>query len=399
MATEVGTTGTVAGPLSGTLVIEMSEIFQAPLAAQTLGDLGADVIKVERPGGDIMRRLDLVANARDGMSSYFAATNRNKLSICLDLKTDDGKRELSKLLAQADVFIHNYRPGVLEKLGFGYEDVRTRNPRLIYAWATAYGESGPLSSAPGQDIVLQSLSGMAMGSAGADGQPTFSNTPSVDFASGMLLAQGVMAALIARSKSGQGQRVRVSLLDTAVAMQSLAAASELMYGYETNWFTSNLNFVFQTKAGWLTVLGFFRDNPLALMCRAVGIENLTERHEFATLEDQLARRDEIARLLGEPVSRMSRDEALARFTAVDVLCAPALSLAEALGHAQVQHNGMVCAMPVPGGSTVQATAYPVHLSATPGTIRRGPPALDENRTEIHNRWLQRKPADQQEETA
>ncbi|MFZ5508418.1 MAG: CaiB/BaiF CoA transferase family protein [Pseudomonadota bacterium] len=378
------------GVLDGHLVVELSEVYQAPLAAQVLGDLGADVIKIERVGtGDILRRMDPAAQARGEMSSYFAAVNRNKRSLCLDLKSEQGKRDLAELLEEADVLIHNYRPGALERLGFGYEELARRNPRLVFASATGYGESGPLSRLGGQDLVIQSLSGMAMAAAGADGVPRFANAPSVDYASGMALAQGILAALLARQKTGRGQRVSVSLLDTAIAIQMLEATLQLNYGHETRWFARGLNFLFQTRDGWITVLGFFRENPLALMCRALDLPDASAQPGFGTVPEQLERREEIYRLLQPHVAHLGRDEALARFTETDVLCAPVLTLAEALGHPQVQHNGMVTRVPVAGQDDVPVVANPLKLSDTPVQIRRGPPQLDGDRAEIERRWLSR----------
>lgn len=374
--------------LEGYLVVELSEVYQAPLAAQVLGDMGADVIKVERVGGgDILRRMDHNAEARNEMSVYFAAVNRNKLSLCLDLKSEQGRRELQALLDQADVLIHNYRPGALERLGFGYEALAERNPRLVYATATGYGDSGPLARVGGQDMVIQSLTGMAMASAGEDGTPRFANPPAVDYASGMALAQGILAALLAREKTGHGQRVSVSLLDTAMAIQMLEAATQLNHGFDTRWFTRGLNFVFRTKDGWITVLGFFRENPLSLMCRAMGLPDASERPGFGSVPEQLERREEIFRMLEPCAAQLTREEALARFTEADVLCAPMLTLAEALEHPQVKHNQMVTNVPIRGQRDVRVVANPLRLSGTPTSIRRGPPHLGADRAEIERRWL------------
>lgn len=382
------------GVLSGYLVVELSEVYQAPIAAQTLGDLGADVVKVERVGsGEILRRMDPVALESNRISSYFAAANRNKLSITIDLKSESGKAELLQLLRGADVLIHNYRPGVLERLGFGYDVLSKENPRLVYASATGFGETGPLSTQGGQDMVLQSITGMAMAAAGADGVPRFANAPSIDFASGMILAQGVLAALLARERTGRGQRVSVSLLDTAIAIQSLEAASQLMYGFETRWLAKGLNFVFQTQDGWLTVLGFFRENPLSLMCRAMRLPDESKRPGFGTVPEQIAHRDEIYELLAPKVAQLSRTEAYQRFCEADVLCAPMLTLAEALDHPQVRHNGMVVQVPVVGQTPADVVGNPLRLSDTPVSIRRGPPLLNADRDEIKRRWLDAKSPD------
>jgi crotonobetainyl-CoA:carnitine CoA-transferase CaiB-like acyl-CoA transferase len=381
------TNSTNTGVLGGRLVVEMSEVLQAPLAAQMLGDLGADVVKVERAGGEILRRIDFAANEAGGMSSYFAAVNRNKRSIVLDLKSAEGKQDLKALLTRADVLVHNYRPGVLERLGFGYEDVKTFNPAIVYASASGFGATGPLAMRGGQDLILQSLSGMAMAAADVDGVPRFANVPAIDFASGTLLAQGVLAALLHRERTGEGQQVAVSLLDTAVAMQALEAASELMYGCETKWFARNLNFVMKTQDGWITVIGFFRSNPLALMCRAMGLPDASERPEFTGIEAQIAHRKEIGEMLAPLVARHTTEEAVRRFQDADVLCAPILNLAQAIRHPQVKHNGLLIRTPLPGRQDVELIGSALHLSETPPALRRGPPALDGDRDEIRDRWL------------
>lgn len=362
--------------LSGTVVLDLSEVYQAPLAAQVLGDFGATVIKIERPGsGEILRGYDSYATAHNAMSSYFAAVNRNKKSLTVDLKTEAGVAIVARLAASADVFLHNYRPGVMERLGLGYDQLKATNPRLIYAESSGYGETGPLSGNPGQDMAIQSLSGIAMGNARPDGAPALVNTPVVDFAAGMILAQGVILALLERERSGQGQKVQTSLLNAAIAMQSLEAGSQLVYGYETRWINKSLNFIFQTSDGWITVLGFFRVNPLQLLCAALEIEDMSAREGLGTAAAQLERKSEIYDLLRHEFLRLSTEEVLARLVKQDILCSPLLSLAEALDHPQVRHNSMIAEVPMPGGKRSEVVGNPLHLSRTPPSITLGPPEL------------------------
>jgi crotonobetainyl-CoA:carnitine CoA-transferase CaiB-like acyl-CoA transferase len=362
--------------LKGNVVLDLSEVYQAPLAAQVLGDFGATVIKIERPEtGEILRNYDSHATARGLMSSYFASVNRNKKSLVVDLKTEAGRALVTRLAKTADVLIHNYRPGVMERLGLGYEQLSGANPRLIYAESSGYGATGPLSQNPGQDMAIQSLTGIAVGNSLPDGTPALVNTPIVDFASGMVLAQGVVLALLERERSGQGQKVSTCLLDTAIAMQSLEAASQLMYGYETRWIDKGLNFVFRTSDGWITVLGFFRANPLALLCNALGINDLSTREDLNTPQQQLGRKTEIYELLREDFLRFTTADCLARLVAQDILCSPLLPLEQALDHPQVRHNGMVISVPIEGLGTVEVVGNPLKLSRTPPTVQHGPPAL------------------------
>lgn len=362
--------------LSGTVVLDLSEVYQAPLAAQVLGDFGATVIKIERPGpGDILRGYDSHATAHNTLSSYFAAVNRNKKSLTVDLKSDAGAAIVARLAATADVFLHNYRPGVMERLGLGYDQLKEANPRLVYAESSGYGETGPLSRNPGQDMAVQSLSGIAMGNARPDGAPALVNTPVVDFAAGMILAQGVILALLERERSGQGQKVQTSLLNAAIAMQSLEAGSQLVYGYETRWINKSLNFIFQTKDGWITVLGFFRANPLRLLCDAFEIEDLSTRDGLGTAAAQLERKAEIYDLLRPEFLRLTTEDCLARLVKQDIICSPLLPLAEALNHPQVRHNGMIVEVPMPGGTRSEVVGNPLRFSRTPPSVTLGPPGL------------------------
>jgi crotonobetainyl-CoA:carnitine CoA-transferase CaiB-like acyl-CoA transferase len=369
--------------LNGTVVLDISEVYQAPLAAQVLGDFGATVIKIERPGsGEILRAYDSHATAQGTMSSYYAAVNRNKKSLAVDLKSEAGVAIVRRLAASADVFLHNYRPGVMERLGLGYEQLKQANPRLVYAESSGYGDTGPLSRSPGQDMAIQSLSGIAVGNARPDGSPALVNTPVVDFAAGMILAQGVVLALLERERSGQGQKVQTSLLNAAIAMQSLEAGSQLVYGYETRWINKSLNFIFQTSDGWITVLGFFRVNPLQLLCAAFEIEDMSAREGLGTAAAQLERKADIYDRLRPEFLRFSTEECLARLVKQDILCSPALSLAEALDHPQVRHNGMVVEVPMPDGGRAEVVGNPLRLSRTPPSVTHGPPQLGAHSEEI-----------------
>ena len=373
--------------LDGLLVIDMSEVFQGPLAAQVLGDFGADVIKIERAGtGEALRGSDPASTAKGMMSSHFAATNRNKRSIALDAKKPEDAETLQALLDRADVLIHNFRPGVAERLGIGYDALHARNPRLIYAWASGYGDTGPLAKAGGQDLIIQSLSGMARESASSGGAPSFVNPPAIDYASGQTLAQGILLALLNRERTGKGQRVAINLLDTAMAIQSLEAATTLMHGVTTKWFDLAANFVFKTSDGYLTVLGFFRPNPLQSLCKALGLPDASTAEHLATPDQQRIHRDEIRDLLSGAFLELTTAEAHRRVSAEDLLCQPAQSLAEALAHPQIEASGLLINAPLPDGQNARLVGNPLKLSDNPAQLRNGPPALDADRAEILN-WL------------
>lgn len=369
--------------LEGLVVLDLTEIYQGPMAAQVLGDFGANVIKIERPGrGDLARPLDRVGAANGLMSCYYSAGNRNKRSLTLDLKKPEARQVLLRLVKTADVFVHTYRPGAMERLGFGYEDLAEINPRLIYATTNGFGETGPMAHKGGQDMVAQSLGGLAMLGAGADGKPRLYPPPSIDFASGMILAQGIMIALYERERSGLGQKVNTCLLNTAIATQSLEVSSLLMHGYETQWVDEGLHFVFKTTDGYVTALGFFRENPLQLMCAAMEIEDLTQRPEYANIELQVRKKQEINDILQAECLKYTTAECLRRLEGEDVICAEPLTLAQALENEQVLHNEMVASIPIPGMGTRKLAANPLRLSRTPHAIDRGPAELGEHSREV-----------------
>ncbi len=373
----------MASVLDGIKVVELCEVFQGPLAGQILGDFGADVIKIEKPVmGDSLRRSDTVASAQGKMGGYFAAVNRNKRSVCLNLKDESDRAAFVVLVKEADVLMHNYRPGVLERLGFGYAELEALNPQLIYAAASGFGDTGPLSGMAGQDFLIQSISGIGWKTTAGGDQPTFINVPIADYTSGVLLAQGILLALLERTKSGRGQQVSVSLFSSLIAMQSLEASTLLNYGYETKWYERALNFTAAASDGWLSVIGFFRDNPLQLICRALDIPDLSARSEWSDKHAQARHKDEIAAELRPAFRNMAVQDCVNKLQDAGVLAAPILSFEAALAHVQTKNNGLITAVPVEGQADMQVIANPLKLSRTPATVRRGPPALDAHRGEM-----------------
>lgn len=369
--------------LNGITAIELCEVWQGPLAGQTLADYGARVIKIERlPAGDLLRASDLAAIQLNKMSCYFAASNSNKESVCLDLKSEAGRQALIALVKSADILLCNYRPGVMDRLGFGYDQVAKINPRLIYAVATGYGETGPLAKMAGQDLLIQAVSGITTKHSGSKENPILLDVPFVDFASGMLLVQGILFALLERQKSGLGQKVAVSLFDSAIAMQSLEIASILNYGFETSWFNSCLNFTAKTSDGWVLVLGFYRDNPLQLMCNALNLPDLSERTEFKSLVQQVDRREELAELLRPAILSLTSEEAATRFQNEDILAAPMLTLEQTLRSAQFANNEHLRTVPVEGQPDMQCVMHAIRFSRTRQSYRNGPPKLGQHTREV-----------------
>jgi|UPI0007844FC3 crotonobetainyl-CoA:carnitine CoA-transferase CaiB-like acyl-CoA transferase len=359
------------GALTGIVVIELGMVMQVPLAGQMLADYGARVIKVERPGsGDILRTLDPIANERGTMSCYYAALCRNKYAVCLDIKQPAGLAALLRMIDQADVLMHNFRPGVMERLGLGYADLAKRNPGLIYAGGYAFGEDGPMSKFPGQDMLSQAFSGFTMSGRGAQEEPKLSNPPLMDYSAAVSLTQGILAALVERGRSGEGQAVSTSLLEVAIGMQTLEIASKTMHGAETSWVRQSM--VYRAKDGWVVVLMLFRDNPLQLLCRAFDVADLSAEDRFGNVELQIANKSAIQELFAPHFAGQSVRDILDRLSRVDILCSPINHLSDVLHHPQTEANASIWTIDVPGHGDMRVAGSAVRLSRTPAAYRRSP---------------------------
>ncbi|WP_439402469.1 CaiB/BaiF CoA transferase family protein [Bradyrhizobium sp. DASA03068] len=368
------------GALNGIVVLEVGMVMQVPLACQVLGDLGADVIKVERPQGDITRGLDFEATRVGGMSSYYAAMGRNKRLLSLDLKNPAAKEILLQLVDKADVLLHNFRPGVMERLGLGYAELSARNPGLVYAAGFGFGETGPLADRPGQDMLAQAFSGMARGGLEENDPPHLTNSPIVDYGAAMSLVQGVLAALIERQTSGRGQVVSTCLYDVALAMQLCEIASESIYGTKTNWIKQSI--FFRTFDGWVSVVMLFRDNPLGLMCKALGLPDISMRPELSTLSGQVEHLSVVKTHCEEAIAALTTEEVVRKLSEVDLLCMPVNEIADAIAQEQTAHNGIMWDVEVPGRGTVPLVGLPVRLSRTPPGVRIHPAPIGAATDEI-----------------
>jgi crotonobetainyl-CoA:carnitine CoA-transferase CaiB-like acyl-CoA transferase len=368
-------------PLAGVRVLDLTQITLGPVATQMLGDFGADVIKVERPGqGDYTRSTLAQPN---GVSYVFLASNRNKRAIAIDLRTPAGREVLERLLRAADVLVHNFRPGTMERLGFGYEQLHERHPRLIYAVGSGYGLSGPYVRKGGQDILAQAIGGALLRRADAEAPPEPFSTAICDCAAGMLLVQGILLALLAREKTGRGQLVTASLLDSMLYMQQQEATALMNAGQVINWIAMPLNGAFQTRDGkWIVMVGAFKQDPLGDICRALDLGPLREDPRFATESAQFAHRDELRAIFRRRFAALDQADALARLEGQDLLCAPVHDLGEAVVDPQVQHNEMVVEIPHPTLGRFRTIGIPIKLSDTPGRVRRAPPEIGEHTDEI-----------------
>jgi formyl-CoA transferase len=367
-------------PLAGVTVLDFTQIELGPCATQVLGDFGADVIKVERPGAGDLSRVHMLHES--GESAIFWSLNRNKRSVAIDVRAPLGREAIYRLAKKADVVVHNFRPGVMERLGFGFAELSAINPRLIYAFGSGYGPTGPYRDKGGQDVLAQAMSGIASRRADPDATPEPCATPIADFTAGMLLVQAILLALLARERTGRGQVVHVSLLDGMLAMQLQEASAWLNLRERLNWGSFPLSGTFQTLDGHVVMVGAFKPNPLQEICRGLGIEDLSADPRYATHDAQVAHRDELQARWREEFGKRTTKQAVGALEAVDILCAPVNDIEAALADPQVAHNQMIVEMDHPECGSIKTVGIPVKLEGTPGTVRRPPPRLGAHTREV-----------------
>jgi len=364
------------GPLDGLRVIDVTTMVSGPLAAMILADQGADVIKVEtREGGDHSRD---VATRRGGFSASFLNNNRNKRSVALDLKAPEGRDALIRIAAGADVMIQNFRPGKVEALGLGYEDLAPRNPRLIYCSITGFGETGPYARKPVFDPLIQSLSGLASVQAGSDERrPALIRTILPDKLTGFAAAQAIGAALYARERTGEGQHVRLSMLDTVLAfLWSSDMGGHTFVGDEPAQEESQsyIDLIYETADGYISVAAFRRVDweRLADACEEPGWKTDAR---FLTSEGLEINKPARLELTQAALRTRTTGEWIERLEAHDVPCAPVLTRREARQHPQVVANGLIRETEHPSAGRLRQTRPPARFSATPPEHRMGAPAL------------------------
>jgi formyl-CoA transferase len=375
--------GAAAGlPLSGVKVVDFTQVFMGPSCTQLLGDFGADVIKIERPGsGDISRNSFPDPDGQD--NPIFLSINRNKRSISIDTRTNEGREVIARLIADADVVVSNFRAGVMERMGFGYDDVRRTNPGIIWASGTGFGPEGPYSHKGGQDAIAQAYSGVMWRRDREDLPPSIYPTTLCDYITGMHLLQGILLALRTRESSGVGQKVEVTMYDSMLHLQMQEACMQLNRGYEVNWGAMPLSGVFETTDGAVCMVGGFTRDPLLHISRALGLEeDLTERPEFADLEHQFENKPSLQAIFREHFATRSTAYWTERLESEGVLNAPVHTLEQTLADEQTRVNGMIVEAEHPSVGTVRMLNAPIRLSATPASVRRAAPRLGEHNAEV-----------------
>jgi formyl-CoA transferase len=367
-------------PLSGVRVIDFTQVMLGPVCTQMLADYGADVIKIERKGaGDLSRSTFEPVAGHD--NPVFCSLNRNKRSAALDLKDPAHLGAVRSLIAGADVVVNNFRAGVMERMGLGYEDCRRLNPRIIYAVGTGFGETGPYAHKGGQDVLAQAMSGAMARRADASHPLSIYATTFADYSAGMHLVQGILLALLHRERSGEGQKVSVALYNSMLAAQMQEAAMIMNADSEINWAGMPLTGVFETQDGALVVVGAFKPNPLRDICAALEIPDLSTDPRYATLAGQFEHKKFLQDTFRARYRTDTTAHWLARLEAQDLLCAPVRTLREALADPQTLHNGMVLETP-DGDDVTRLVGSPIRMSGAPVGVRRLPPRLGEHTKEI-----------------
>jgi len=369
-------------PLEGIRVIDFTQVMLGPSCTQMLGDYGAEVIKIEKERiGDLSRWS--LGEDPDGLNNpVFSSLNRNKKSVALNLRTEDAHEQVQALLDGADVVVNNFRPGVMERMGFGYEALKRRNPGIIYAVGTGFGLEGPNRHKGGQDILAQAMTGVMERRSDPDLPRSIYSTALCDYSAGMHLVQGILLAILQREKTGEGQQVAVSLYNSMLAMQMQEAATQMMRGRELNWGAFPLTGCFETTTRPFVMVGAFKENPLRDICKALEIEDLSKEPRFADFDSQAAHRSELQALFRREFARNSREYWLERLEEVDILCAPVRTLAEALEDEQTAVNHMILEAGETDAGPVRLVASPIDMSAAPVTVRLAPPQLGAHNDEV-----------------
>ena len=373
------------GSLSNIKVLDFTQVIMGPAATAVLADHGADVIKVERPGsGELARAF---GPFKDGVGLSYAALNRNKRSLAVNLKSPDGIDLILRLVDQSDVVVNNFRPGVMESLGLGYDALKERNTRIIYATGTGFGTSGPMAEArkPGHETVADALSGAMYNNADSNGVPRKFPLPIADMTAGNLLVQGILMALFARESTGEGQTVEVSLLDGMMWMQAwqiAGAVNPLPAGTPMHGANPLDGGIYKTKTDYIVVTALFKANPLANLCEALEITDLSTDERFDSEENLSHHATELHDLLQERIAEKSAEEWIPALESFDVITAPILDSKTAFEQPQVKHNGMIVETTTQSGAKHNHVGVPIKMGMSPGSVNRGAPEIGQDTTEI-----------------
>jgi crotonobetainyl-CoA:carnitine CoA-transferase CaiB-like acyl-CoA transferase len=366
--------------LDGIRVIDLTQVMAGPFCCMLLGDMGADVIKVEPPGGETTRHMEF--EFAPGVSAPFLAVNRNKRGITLDLKRPEAVAILKRLVVTADVLVENYRPGVARRLGIDWDTLRAINPRLVYCSISGFGQTGPYADRGGYDLIAQGMSGIMSATGSPDGPPVKVGVPVTDLGAGLFGVFGILCALRARRVTGRGQFVDTSLFEAGLALSAWEATEY--------WYTGQipkrlgtahrLNApyqAFRASDGHFTV-GAANTRLWPRFCQLLGLDHLVGDPRFATVGDRVKNQRELERVIEEVTVKRSRAHWLEQCEAAGIPAGPIHSVPEALADLHAQERGMVQEYDYPGVGRVKALGNPVKLSRSPASLYKGAPRLGED---------------------
>ena len=371
------------GPLDGVRVIDFTNVVAGPYAAMILADQGADVIKIEGP-----RRRDFARGAGEGASqlnSVFLNNNRNKRSLSVDATTEAGREILLRLAATADVFVQNYRPGVMTRLGIDEPALRAVNRKIVYVSMSGFGETGPFAHKPVYDPLIQALSGLTTVQAGSDdARPKLIRTILPDKLTGMTAAQAISSALVARQRTGEGQHIRLSMLDSVVAFMWSSDMGEQTFldrEVSAQAAATIIDLIYETKTGYVTISTMTNDQ-WAGFCRAAGRPELITDERFRSAGGRHRNADERLALIQEVLLTRTADEWLEALDVEGVPCAPVLTRSQAVEHPQLQASGILVESEHPHSGRLRQARNAAEFEGAPMQIRHGAPLLGEHTAEV-----------------
>jgi len=377
-----------SGPLEGFTVLDASRVLVGPFCTMQLGDLGAEVIKIERPGtGDQTRGWHPPRYGDSDESAYYMSVNRNKRSIILNLASESGREVFRDLAADADILVENFRVGKMEEWNLGYKDLRADNPGLVYCSLSGYGEWGPEKARPAYDIIMQAEGGLMSITGTEDGMPVRVGVAIADIGAGMYATQAILAALLeCELGDGRGQKIDVSLLDGQVAWMTYMASSYFATGDSPERMGSRHPTIapyqaFETADGCL-VVAVASENIWPDFCTAINREDLTDDPRFRTNADRVENRSELDSVLASELSKYTTEDLLETLRSHDVSASTVRNMREVFENEQVQARGMQTSVNHPTAGTVEMIGSPMHFSRTPTSVREHPPLLGEHTVEV-----------------
>lgn len=380
----------IPGALDGIRVLDLTRALAGPYCTMFLGDMGAEIVKVEQPGvGDDSRGWGPPFINKE--SAYFLAINRNKKSLAIDMKTNQGVELVRRLADKADVIIENFRPGTMDRFGLGEAELRTRNPRLIYASLSGFGSDGPMKDWPGYDLVIQAWGGFMSITGRPDGEPTKVAVAIIDIVAGLMLGKAIIAALFARERTGVGQRVDSSLLEAEVACLipygSDYLASGKVPGRNGN---AHPNIVpyqsFNTADGYM-VIGAASEGNWQRLCQAIEKSELADDPRFARNAQRVAHRQELIAILTDIFLQRDTASWIRLLSDAGIPCAPVQTIDQVFSNPQVLCRDMLLEVDHPAAGKVRMAGMPVKFSGTPASLRLPPPMLGQHSEEVLDTWL------------